>query len=157
MRGLVVGLLAASSEAYTLLAAPRADARVMAPQMLSVTGVSPDFGDNTYERRRKLSTYGGGASGGSARQGTKTFSPVFGDEDLPMLKRAHRAWVHIQVWIELQDRNAVATRFEQATKAGGHDSFADAGDDTTGDEDELGHEPLVDSSMYPSHQGVQVL
>ena len=79
MRGLVVGLLAASSEAYTLLAAPRADARVMAPQMLSVNGVSPDFGDNTYERRRKLSTYGGGASGGSARQGTKTFSPVFGD------------------------------------------------------------------------------
>jgi hypothetical protein len=81
MRGLVV-LLAASSEAYTLLAAPRADARVMAPQMLSVTGVSPDFGDNTYERRRKLSTYGGGASGGCARQGTKTFSPVFGDNTL---------------------------------------------------------------------------
>ena len=81
MRGLVV-LLAASSEAYTLLAAPRADARVMAPQMLSVTGVSPDFGDNTYERRRKLSTYGGGASGGCARQGTMTFSPVFGDNTL---------------------------------------------------------------------------
>ncbi|CAI8444322.1 MAG: Uncharacterised protein [Cyanobium sp. ARS6] len=85
------------------------------------------------------------------------FSPVFGHEDLAMLKRTHRAWVHIQVWIQLQDRNAVATGFEQAPKAGSHDAFADAGDDTTGDEDELGHEPLVDSSMYPLHQGVQAL
>eukprot|EP00320_Phaeocystis_rex_P021378 CAMPEP_0119072648 /NCGR_PEP_ID=MMETSP1178-20130426/58500_1 /TAXON_ID=33656 /ORGANISM="unid sp, Strain CCMP2000" /LENGTH=139 /DNA_ID=CAMNT_0007054673 /DNA_START=20 /DNA_END=439 /DNA_ORIENTATION=+ len=73
-------VMLASCEAYTLLAVPRVEARVMAPQMLVRPRVGPDFGDNTYERREKLSTYGGGArTEGSVREETKTFSPHFGD------------------------------------------------------------------------------
>ncbi|CAI8157250.1 MAG: Uncharacterised protein [Synechococcus sp. CC9902] len=76
--------------------------------------------------------------------------PVFGDEHLAVLDRAHRARINIQVWIQLQDRNVVAPGFEQPSKAGGHDAFADAGDDTTGDEDELGHVLQGDCSNYLS-------
>ena len=80
-------------------------------------------------------------------------STVLGDEHLTMLKRAHGARVNIQVRIQLQDRNAVTARFEQAPEAGGHDALADAGHHTTGDEDELGHDPPADSSMYRAPQG----
>ena len=76
------------------------------------------------------------------------FRTVFGDEDFTVLDRAHRARIHIQVRIQLQDRNVVTPGFQQAPKARGHDPLADAGDDTTGDEDELGHDLQSDSSSY---------
>jgi hypothetical protein len=36
------------------------------------------------------------------------FGAIFGDEHLAVLVRAHRARIHIQVGVELEDRNAVA-------------------------------------------------
>ena len=36
------------------------------------------------------------------------FGAVFGDEDFPMLERAHRPGIHIEVRIQLEDGNVVA-------------------------------------------------
>ena len=71
---------------------------------------------------------------------------VFGDEHLTMLDRAHRARINVQVGIQLQDRDAVPPGFQQSPQACRHDPLADAGDDATGDEDELGHDLPGDSS-----------
>ena len=73
---------------------------------------------------------------------------VFGDEDLTVLERAHRARIHIQIRIQLQDRNPVAAAFQQPAQAGGHDSFADAGDNSAGDKDELGHGLIGNMPIY---------
>ncbi len=75
---------------------------------------------------------------------------VFGDEHLTVLDRAHRARIHIQVGIQLEDRDVVPAGFQQSPQACGHDPLADAGDDTTGDEDEFGHDLPGDSLRYLS-------
>src|SRR5439155_12418052 len=42
---------------------------------------------------------------------------VVGDEDLAMLVRAHRARVHVDVWIELEDGDGETPRLEDPTDA----------------------------------------
>ena len=74
------------------------------------------------------------------------FGAVFRDEDLTMLERAHRPGIHIQVGIQLENRNVVAPRLQQPAEARRHDSLANAGHHTTGDEDEFGHDLPGDSS-----------
>ena len=50
---------------------------------------------------------------------------VVGDEDLAVLVRAHRARVHVDVGIELQDGDLQTPRLEDASDAGGGDAFAE--------------------------------
>ena len=54
------------------------------------------------------------------------FGAVLGDKHLSMLEGAHRSWIHVQVWVQLQDRDVVATRLQQSAEAGGHNPLADA-------------------------------
>ena len=48
---------------------------------------------------------------------------VIGDEHLAVLVRAHRARIHVDVRIELEDRDVEPARLEQATDAGGGDAL----------------------------------
>jgi hypothetical protein len=54
------------------------------------------------------------------------FGAILRDKHLSMLEGAHRSWIHVQVWVQLQDRDVVATRLQQSAEAGGHDPLADA-------------------------------
>ena len=49
---------------------------------------------------------------------------VIGDEHLAVLIRRHRPGVHVDVGVELQDRDAETAGLEDATDAGGGDAFA---------------------------------
>ena len=76
------------------------------------------------------------------------FGTVLGDEHFTVLDRTHRAGIHVEVRIQLQDRDVVPPGFQQPSKACSHDPLANAGDHSTGDEDELGHGLPGDSSNY---------
>ncbi len=65
--------------------------------------------------------------------------PVIGDKDFPMLVRAHGAGIHVDIGIQLDDRDGIIARLEQPAQTGGHNSFADAGDHAPRDEHKLGH------------------
>ena len=64
---------------------------------------------------------------------------VVGDEDLAVLVRAHRARIHVDIRIELQDGDPQAARLEQAADAGGGDAFAERGGHASGHKDILRH------------------
>src|SRR6266545_2888542 len=63
------------------------------------------------------------------------FGAVVGDVDLAMLVRAHRARVHIDVRVELLERDLVAVAFEQRADRSPRQPFAKGGDDAAGDQD----------------------
>ncbi len=52
------------------------------------------------------------------------FGPVVGDEDLAMLKRAHRAGIDVQVRVKLLHVDPQATAFKQAADGCGGDPLA---------------------------------
>ena len=64
---------------------------------------------------------------------------VIGDEDLAVLVRAHRARIHVDVRIELQDGDAQAACLEDAADAGGGDALAQRGGHASGHKDILRH------------------
>ena len=64
---------------------------------------------------------------------------VLGDKNLAVLKRAHRAWVHIDIGIELLGCDLQAAAFEQAAERGRRDALAEAGNHAAGHKDIFGH------------------
>ena len=64
---------------------------------------------------------------------------VVGDEDLAVLERRHRARIHVQVRIQLDEGDLEAARFEDRGEGCRRDALAERGHHTAGDEDELGH------------------
>ncbi len=65
--------------------------------------------------------------------------PVVGDEDLTVLEGAHRAWVDVEVGVELLDDDPKAPALEQTTQGGGGDALAQRGHNSTCDEYVLSH------------------
>ena len=61
---------------------------------------------------------------------------VLGDEDLAVLERAHRARIHVDVRIELLDRDREPASHEKAPERCGGDPLAEGRNDPAGDEDE---------------------
>src|SRR5690349_19832221 len=49
---------------------------------------------------------------------------VIRDEDFAMLKRAHRARVHIEIRVELLQRHTQAATLKQTSNSGGGDAFS---------------------------------
>src|SRR5690606_31737256 len=68
------------------------------------------------------------------------FGAVFGDEDLAVLERAHRARIDVDVRVELEQGDPDAARLEQRGDRRGGDALAERGHHATGDEYEFGHE-----------------
>ena len=64
---------------------------------------------------------------------------VVGDEHLAVLVGAHRARIHVDVRIELEDGDPQATRLEDASDAGGGDALAQRGGHASGHKDILRH------------------
>ena len=64
---------------------------------------------------------------------------VVRDEDLAVLVRRHRPRIHVDVRVELEDRDLEAPRLEQAADAGGGDALAEGGGDSSGHKDILRH------------------
>ncbi len=64
---------------------------------------------------------------------------VVGDEHLAVLVRAHRARIHVDVRIELQDGDGEAAGLEEPADAGGGDALAERGGDASGHKDILRH------------------
>ncbi len=64
---------------------------------------------------------------------------VVGDVDLPVLERAHGAWVDVDVGVELDHRDAEATGLEQRPERRGSNAFTQRRDDAAGDKNKLGH------------------
>jgi hypothetical protein len=62
---------------------------------------------------------------------------VIGHEDLTVLERRHRARIDVDVGIELLQRHFEAAGFEECADGRRGDALAEAGNDTTGDEDVL--------------------
>ena len=65
--------------------------------------------------------------------------PVIGHIDFAMLIWRHRAWIDIQIRVELPDANAVAARLQKGSKRCRHKTFAKRGDHATGDKNEPCH------------------
>src|SRR5580700_10507919 len=65
--------------------------------------------------------------------------PVLRYEDLSVLVRVHRPRVHVDVRIELLDRNAEAARFQEPSEGGGGDALAERTHNAPGEEDILRH------------------
>ena len=63
---------------------------------------------------------------------------VIRDVDLPVLVRAHRAGVHVDVRVELHEGDLVAVVLEKAADRGGGETFAERRHDAAGHEDVLG-------------------
>ena len=64
---------------------------------------------------------------------------VVGDEHLAVLVRAHRARIHVDVRIELEDGDVQAASLEESTDAGGGDALAQRGGHASGHKDILRH------------------
>ena len=63
------------------------------------------------------------------------FRPVVQDVHFPVLERAHRAGVYIQVGVEFLKGDLETAAFQQSTDGCRRQSFAERGDNTTCDED----------------------
>ena len=72
---------------------------------------------------------------------------VIGDENLPMLIRAHRARIDIQVGIKLLEPDRITTRLKKRAKGGGSETFSKGGDHAAGDEDIPLHGPWFSHSL----------
>ncbi len=64
---------------------------------------------------------------------------VLGDEHLAVLERTHRSRIDVDVGIELEVGDFDAAGSEDCSERRGGDSLAQRGNDTAGDEHELGH------------------
>ena len=64
---------------------------------------------------------------------------VVGDVYLAVLKRAHRAWINIDVGIELLRGDLEAAAFQQTAEGRGGDALAQTGDHAAGHENVLCH------------------
>ena len=64
---------------------------------------------------------------------------VFGDEDLAVLERAHRAGIDVDVGIELEEGDFEAARFENSGQRRGGNAFPQGRHHATGNEYVLGH------------------
>ena len=62
---------------------------------------------------------------------------VVGDEDLAVLVRRHRARIHVDVRVELEDGDGETATLEQSADARGRDALAERRRDPTGHEDIL--------------------
>ena len=80
------------------------------------------------------------------------FRTVIRDEHLAVLERVHRAWVDIQIRVELLHRDAKPTRFEEIAEAGGRQTFPQRGRHPTGDEEVLGRCRLPRLHGVPGYQ-----
>ena len=60
---------------------------------------------------------------------------VVGHEDLAVLERVHRAWIDVQVRIQLLHAHPQAAHLQQAAEAGSGEPLAEAGCDASGHED----------------------
>src|SRR5262249_44384941 len=67
---------------------------------------------------------------------------VRGDEDFAVLVGRHGAGVHVEVGVQLLDRDGDLPALEDATEGRGSNAFADAADHAAGNEDVLRHCPL---------------
>ena len=83
------------------------------------------------------------------------FRAIFGDIDLTVLERIHRARIHVDVRIELLLQNLDAAATEQAAKGGGGQAFAKGGDYAAGDENMLG-DVFLRIAMLSSNHGTSV-
>ena len=63
--------------------------------------------------------------------------PIIGDIAFAMLVGVQRAWVDIDVGVELLNRDAVATCLEELTEGGSYDPLTQGGDYAPRDEDVL--------------------
>ena len=67
---------------------------------------------------------------------------VIRDENLAMLKRAHRPRIHVQIGIEFQEGDAKPARLEQTPDRGRGQALPERADYTSGHKDVLGtHTP----------------
>src|SRR6185503_4459105 len=69
--------------------------------------------------------------------------PVLGDEHLAVLKRRHRAGIHVDVGIQLDVGDPDAAGFEDCGERSGGDTLPQTGDDTAGYKNILRHERPV--------------
>src|SRR5687767_10809526 len=60
---------------------------------------------------------------------------VVGHVDLAVLIRAHRPWIHIDIWIEFLERDLVAVALEDGADRGGGEALAERRHHAAGDED----------------------
>src|SRR5215217_1177517 len=68
---------------------------------------------------------------------------VLRDEHLAVLERAHRAWIDVDVRVELLDGHGQSARDQQPTQRGRRDALPKCGDNTAGDEDEAGFRAVL--------------
>src|ERR1019366_6319023 len=66
-------------------------------------------------------------------------TPIFGDEDLTVLERVHRAGIDVDVRVELAHRDAEATRLEESAEGGGREPFPERAHHATCHEHKLRH------------------
>ena len=67
------------------------------------------------------------------------FGTVVGDEDLAVLKRAHRPRIDIEIRVQLDEGDLEAARLQDGRQRRRRDALAQRGHHAAGDEDELGH------------------
>src|SRR4029077_5801272 len=60
---------------------------------------------------------------------------ILGDKHFSMLKRAHRAGIHVEVWIAFLERDFETATLEKTTDGGGCYAFSQGGNNTAGDKD----------------------
>ena len=64
-------------------------------------------------------------------------STVVSDKNLAMLYRIHSTWVNIDIRVEFLHGNTVATHFKQSSEGSGSNPLAQAGDNSTSNENVL--------------------
>jgi hypothetical protein len=64
---------------------------------------------------------------------------VVGDEDLAMFEGRHRAWIDVEVGVELSQADRVAAGLEEGAECGRGEAFAEARNDPASDEDKSCH------------------
>lgn len=74
---------------------------------------------------------------------------VVGDEHLAVLERVHRAWIDIEVGIQLLHRDPESTSGEKLAQAGGGEPLTQRGGDASGDKDVLGCPRLKSHGLPP--------
>src|SRR6266508_546513 len=71
-----------------------------------------------------------------------SFRAIVCDKDLAMLKGRHRAWVDVDVRIELNQRDVESASFKQAANGGRRQTFSQAGNHAAGNKDVFCHSCL---------------
>src|SRR5437868_1311638 len=65
------------------------------------------------------------------------FSAIIRDEYFAVLERAHRPRIHVEIRIELLQRDSKAAAFQQASDGCGRDAFTQRGHNAPGHEDKF--------------------